>query len=469
MVHDFKRLPPYSEEAEKSVLGSVLLNAEKVMDLCLEAGLTPESFHVHPHRAIYEACVDMWRDSRPIDLMTVGEKLRVRNALDGIGGNTFLESLIDATPTAAHSEYYIQVVFQKHLLRKVIECAREAEDDCYKDDDARKVVSRAEQSFLSIADLKAAGESWPDVVQGNMARIKAIADGRGSFAGIPSGFRNVDEVLLGFKESEMIVLAARPSMGKTALAMNIVERIALGKTTDRQPKAVGVFSLEMSTDMLVLRMLCSHTRVPTHVLTKGLISETQTSHIKQAADILGRAPICVDDAGGPDIDTLRAKARRMKKKFGVAIIFIDYLQLIGARGFERKSRNEEVATVSAGLKAMAKELRIPVVVLSQLSRASEMKGQRKPRLSDLRDSGSIEQDADVVCLLRRPCKLSKDEESDDPTLAVVEVAKHRNGPTGEIRLNFEDEYTRFEDRSHGVDDHSFMIPEDAGHEEPLPV
>jgi replicative DNA helicase len=279
----------------------------------------------------------------------------------------------------------------------------------------------------------------------------------------------VDEVILGFKESEMIVLAARPSMGKTALAMNIAERIALGKTADREPRPVGVFSLEMSTDMLVLRMLCSHARVPTHVLTKGLINEGQRGRIKQAADILALAPIHVDDAGGPDIDTLRAKARRMKKRYNVAAIFIDYLQLIGARGFARKSRNEEVSTVSAGLKAMAKELRIPVVVLSQLSRASEMKGQRKPRLSDLRDSGSIEQDADVVCLLRRPCMLSRDEDGGDPTLAVVEVAKHRNGPTGKICLNFEKEFTRFEDRAHGVDDNSFMIPGESECEEPLPV
>jgi replicative DNA helicase len=240
-------------------------------------------------------------------------------------------------------------------------------------------------------------------------------------------------------------------MGKTALAMNIAERIALGRTSDRTPRPVGVFSLEMSTDALVIRMLCAHARVPSHVLTKGMVSVAAHGLLVQAAAALTQAPIYVDETPSLEIETLRAIARRMRKKHGVEIILIDYLQLVRCRDAAHRSRNEEVAGVSAGLKAMAKELGIPVVVLSQLNRSSENDGQRKPRLSDLRDSGAIEQDADVVCLLRRPCKVERDERHDDETLAIVDVAKHRNGPTGEIELNFEDEYTRFDDRAHGTD------------------
>ena len=445
------RIPPYSEEAEQSVLGSILLDAERVLDLVVENGLRPSSFHVPRLRTIFEAMMEMWRDGRPIDVLTVSEKIKAKGEMDRIGGMIVLDRLVDATPTAAHAEYYMDIVLQKELLRRTIDCARGIEDDCYKDEDAYTVVSRAEQSVFSLCDEDAITQPWAETVCGNAVRIDSIVNGNGSFMGIPSGYHNMDEILLGFKESEMTILAARPSMGKTALALNIAERIALGQTSDRTPRPVGVFSLEMSADSLVLRMLCSHAKVPSHALTRGMISSGQHRRINEAAQVLSKAPIYVDDTGGLEIEGLRARARRLVKKNEVAIIIIDYLQLVRLKGLEHRSRNEEVSAVSASLKAMAKELRIPIVVLSQLSRAPENDGQRKPRMSDLRDSGSIEQDADVVCLLRRPCKLARDEENDDETLAVVEVAKHRNGPTGDIRLNFEDQYTRFEDRVRGVD------------------
>lgn len=445
-----ERIPPYSEEAERSVLGSILLNSSRVMDLCVEKGLQPESFFVSGHRAVFETLMEMWREGKPIDVMTVTDKLKVQEKLDGMGGAPFVCNLIDSTPTASHAHYYADLVGEKHLLRRTIECAQEIEQDCYGDEQAHAVVSRAEQSVFNLCDENVNARPWGDTIRDNVDRIDKVVSGEGNFAGIPSGYHNIDEILLGFKKSEMIIIAARPSMGKTALALNIAERIALGHTSDSTPKPVAVFSLEMSSDSLAVRMLCSQAKVPSHGLTRGIVSGGQHRRIVQAAQVLCRAPIYIDDTGGLTVDQLRARSRRLRQRHGVAIIFIDYLQLVRIQGFEHRSRNEEVSAVSASLKAMAKELTIPVVVLSQLSRASEHDGQRKPRLSDLRDSGAIEQDADVVCLLRRPCKLAKDEEHDDESLAIVEVAKNRNGPTGDMRFNFEDRYTRFEDRIHGV-------------------
>ena len=445
------RIPPCSEEAEQCVLGAILLDAQRVMDVCVEKGLRPETFYGGENKRVFEAFMELWRDGRPIDALTVSEKLKNMGELERIGGTMFIDRLVDVTPTAAHAEYYADIVLSKDLLRRTIYCAWDIEEDCYKDEDAQAVVARAEQAVFTLGDGGATTQPWPDKVRDNLSRIDEIVSGGGSFAGISSGYNNIDEILLGFKESEMIILAARPSMGKTALALNIAERIALGQTKDHVSRPVGVYSLEMSADALVIRMLCSHSRVASHNLTRGLISRSNHERIRQAAGMLGRAPIHVDDTGGLDIEVLRARARRLRRQQKVEIIFIDYLQLVRIRGFEKRSRNDEVSAVSAGLKSMAKELKIPVVVLSQLSRAPESDGQRKPRLSDLRDSGAIEQDADVVCLLRRPCKLAKDEEREDETLAVVEVAKNRNGPTGEARFNFEDGCTRYDDRVHGVD------------------
>jgi replicative DNA helicase len=248
----------------------------------------------------------------------------------------------------------------------------------------------------------------------------------------------------------MIVLAARPSMGKTSLAMNIAENVALGRgDPEQKPRGVGIFSLEMSHDALVLRMICSHAGVSTFRLAKGYVSEKgEHGKLTEAASVLSKAPIYLDDTGGLDALELRARARRMKKKFGIELIVIDYLQLMCSREHARQGKQIETAAISGHLKAMAKELRLPVMVLSQLSRAPEQR-ETKPRLSDLRDSGAIEQDADVVCMLRRPCRY--DENEQDKTLAIVDVAKQRNGPTGEVELNFVEEFTRFHDRAKGVD------------------
>jgi len=293
----------------------------------------------------------------------------------------------------------------------------------------------------------------------------------GSVSGLPTGLRNLDRKLRGLRNGEMIVLAARPSMGKTSLAMNIAECVALGR--DMQDRAfegdaakgrpVAIFSLEMAQEALALRMLCGMAGVPAFQIDSGIgNSQKITQELTRAASKLSKASIYVDDTGGLDVMELRARARRMKKKYNLELVIVDYLQLINYREMARQGRQLETAAISANLKAMAKELKVPVLVLSQLSRAPEQRGDKsaKPKLSDLRDSGAIEQDADVVLLLRRPSRNPGDPEADDRTLAIVDVAKHRNGPTGEVRLNFEDSLTRFGDRADEHRDDGSLEPDD---------
>jgi replicative DNA helicase len=449
------RTPPYSEEAEKGILGSILLDATRVLDLCLEGQLTPESFYVPAHRVVFETMLDLNAKGSVIDALTLTERLQAMGRLEKAGGAVALDRLIDATPTAAHAEYYIDIVRQKHLLRCIIACAREAENECYTSaDSAHLVLSRSEQAFLDITERQhGTAVAWPQAIKEAMEHVEHILVTRQGLNGISTGFRNLDRVLLGLRAGEMIVLAARPSMGKTSLAMNVVENVALGRgDPDHTARPVGVFSLEMSHAQLVLRMLCSHAGVSSFKLTGGYVSKAAHRQLMQAASVLTKAPVYLDDTGGLDVLELRARARRMYKKYGVELIVVDYLQLLHSRDYAMQGRQVETSQISSNLKAMAKELNVPVLVLSQLSRAPEQRDKLgKPKLSDLRDSGAIEQDADVVCMLRRPCKYPDDEEASDETLAVVDVAKQRNGPTGEVKLNFEDEFTRFRDREHGVD------------------
>jgi replicative DNA helicase len=399
--------------------------------------------------------LDMSRTGLAIDVLTVAERMRSSGRLDEAGGPVFLDGLVDSTPTAAHAEYYIDIVRQKDILRSIIACSRDAERECYESDDtADGILSRTEQAFLNITERQHGSvTAWPDAVRGTMEHVeKILTSGRG-ITGVSTGYANLDAKLHGMRPGEMIVLAARPSMGKTSLAMNIAENVALGVgDPDKTPRNVGVFSLEMSQESLVLRMLCSHARVKSFDLTRGFVTKQAHGALARSASILGKVGMFVDDTGGLDVMELRARARRLKRKHNVALIVVDYLQLLHSRDRAREGRQNEIAHVSGNLKAMAKELKVPVLVLSQLSRAPEQRDKSgKPKLSDLRDSGAIEQDADVVCMLRRPCKYPDDEEAADERLAVVDVAKQRNGPTGEVRLNFEDEYTRFFDREHGVD------------------
>jgi replicative DNA helicase len=453
-VTPLERVPPHSEDAERGVLGAVLLDSEKVMDLCIERQLVPESFYIPVHRAIFDAMMGMNRDGRPIDLLTVGERLKSAGLLERVGGAPALHRIVDATPTSAHAEYYIDIVRDRHLLRRVIEASRTAERNCYDPTaEAQSVLGQAEQSFFDItANQHGQMRPWHELVNEIVATFDNQQKG---FLGVPTGFKDLDKNIKGLKPGNMVVLAARPSMGKTSLAMNIVEHVALGKgDAQSRPRPVGVFSVEMSCLDLVKRMICCRAEVSGHAIAEGFISQTNHGRLISAADALSNAPIYIDDSAGLDITELRARARRMKSKHAVELIVIDYLQLLRAPEHSRHGRQVEITYVSAGLKAMAKELGLPVLVLSQLSRAPEARGgEEKPKLSDLRDSGSIEQDADIVMLLRRPCRTASDQERENRTLAIVEIAKNRNGPAmEEIRMEFDDAYTRFRDAAHGVDE-----------------
>ncbi len=462
------RVPPYSQEAEMGVLGSILLAADTVLDLCIEQQVVEASFHVPGHRTIYEAVLALSKHGTAIDVLTLAEYLKGQELLEHAGGMVFLERLIDSTPTAAHAEFYIDIVRQKHLFRSVIDCAREAENLCYDPDrSADGVLSDVEQAFLNITERQhGTVVPWDQAVKATYDQIEQLfQQGPGTLRGLSTGLKNLDRKMQGLRPAEMIVLAARPSMGKTSLAMNLCESIALGES-DGTPRGVGVFSLEMSQDALVMRMLCSRAGISGFELTSGYLS-AQDAHkpLVQAASVLQKAKLYVDDTGGLDVLEMRARARRMKKKHNIDLIMIDYLQLLNSREYAQQGRQLETSNISSNIKSMAKELNIPVMVLSQLSRAPEQRDKTgKPKLSDLRDSGAIEQDADVVLMLRRPCKYDGDPESEDQKLAILDVAKHRNGPTGEVRLNFEDKLTRFFDRRDGGGEHDELMADDADFE-----
>lgn len=455
------RRPPYSDEAERGVLGSILLDAERVVDLAVQKGLPPDAFHVFAHRVLYEIVVEMHRENRPIDLLTVGERLKVSAQTDAVGGEDYLESLVDSTPTSAHAEYYMDIVYQKYVLRRIIDQSREAIESCYtEEEDAALILGNTEQAIYDIADMKQTDiRPWRVLIKESMEDIENIYQQKKVVTGIPTGYKDLDKKLLGFQQRDMIIIAARPSMGKTSLALNMMERIVLGLVEDKTPRGVVMFSLEMSSEQLVRRMICSRARVSAHKLAGGgYISAAHHGHLMNAADALLKATVFIDDTPSLSALDLRSRARRLKRKHQIDLIVVDYLQLMNYPQFAQDGREREVASISGALKAMAKELKVPVIVLSQLSRAPETRDRlAKPKLSDLRDSGSIEQDADVVCLLRRPCKYPDDPDYENKLLAVVDVAKHRNGPTGEVHLNFEEDFMHFDDRSreHGVDEEAY--------------
>ncbi len=452
------RIPPYSEEAERGVLGSILTDAQRVIDLCLEKQLRAEAFYVRGHQLLFDHIVDMNAIGAPIDLLTVGETLKSKDLLSKVGGYSYLEQLVDSTPTSAHAEFYLDIVCEKYLRRQVIARATETIDSCYDPDkDSSLVLNEAEQAFFQISEKRSdADQPWDQTLHGVMENaMHVFASGKPAM-GISSGYKNIDAVLNGLHPTDIIILAARPSMGKTSLAMNICENIALGRMEHGgktgEPRAVGIFSLEMGRDQLAKRMLFCNAKVPMTRLADGYASQEQIEDLKKARERLGAAPIYIDDTAGLDVVDLRSRARRMKRRFNIEFIMIDYLQLLNYNKYARDGRQRETAAISGALKAMAKELNVPVLCLSQLSRANEQRSEQTPRMSDLRDSGAIEQDADIIAMLYRPnyYKSAGAEGAEDERLALLEIAKHRNGPTGTVRLNFERSYTRFQDRT---DDH----------------
>ena len=449
-AQDVHRTPPHSVEAEQGVLGSMLISPRETIAECVEK-INEEYFYVPAHRTIYDVLVELWNAGQAIDLITFTQVLRDRNLLDSVGGAALVTNLFTFVPTAANVQYYLEIVRDKYILREIISAATESVRRAYEEqDEVDSLLDEVEQRIFDVGEDRFKGQmlSMKDHAMQAIETIEKLYERKGSITGISTGFVEFDRMTSGLHPSEMVVIAARPSMGKTALAMNIAEFVAIN---EKLP--VGVFSLEMSSQQLVQRLLCSRARVNLQRVRDGFLGERDFPSLTAAASKLAEAKIFIDDSASLSILELRAKARRLKAQQDVQLLIIDYLQLL--RSTSRRAQDNrqlEISEISAGLKALAKELKIPVIVVAQLNRQPEQRTGGKPRLSDLRESGSIEQDADLVGLLVRPELYEEDEEARVEKAGEAEliIAKQRNGPVGEIPLTFLKEYTRFETRARNV-------------------
>lgn len=452
-----ERLPPHSHEAEQGVLGCIMLDPQNSLPMCIDKLRGFEVFYDLRHQTIYQVLLQMWDDQKAIDMITLQQVLKDRNELENIGGMAYLSALADATPSAANLEYYADIVQQRYLKRKVISACTSIVSRTYDDQtaEADEILDHAEREMLKVGAERKTTENrgMRDLVRSALDTIEAMHQRQGKITGLETGFSDFDKMTSGLEGGQMVVIAARPSMGKTSLAMNIAEHVAVDS---RIP--VGVFSLEMTADSLTVRMLCSRARVNMRNVRDGFLQERDFPKITNASAKLSSAPLFIDDSSGLSILQLRAKARRMAQQHGIKLLVIDYLQLLNSSNRRAENRQQEIADISGGVKGLAKELRIPVIVLSQLNREIEKDKSRKPRLSDLRESGAIEQDADIVGLLYKP-NAREDEPVANPDAESVNlfIAKHRNGPVGDINLTFLRPFTRFESAAK-------VMPEDMGDE-----
>src|SRR5215831_4110117 len=447
---DIHRPPPHSVEAEQGVLGSMLISPRDAIAEVVEK-ITADYFYVPAHQTIFNALVDLWNVGQGIDLITFTQVLRDRNLLESVGGAAAVTNLFTFVPTAANVGYYIDIVRDKYILRSIIAAGTESVRRAYEEqDEVGNLLDEVEQRIFAVGEDRFKGQmlSMKDQVMEAIESIEKLYERKGGITGVSTGFIEFDRMTSGMHPSEMIVIAARPSMGKTALAMNIAEHVAIN---EKLP--VGVFSLEMSSQQLVQRLLCSRARVNLQKVRDGFLGERDFPSLTAAASKLAEAKIFIDDSASLTILELRAKARRLKAQQDVQLLIIDYLQLL--RSTSRRAQDNrqlEISEISAGLKGLAKELNIPIIVVAQLNRNPEIRtgsGKGVPRLADLRESGSIEQDADLVGLLmREEYYADTDEEREElKGKAQLIIAKQRNGPIGDVKLTFLNEFTRFEDRA----------------------
>jgi replicative DNA helicase len=441
------RIPPQALDAERSVLGSMLLSRDAIATAIQH--LEDEAFYREAHRKIWRAIIEMFDRSEAVDMVTLVEELKRRKELEGVGGVTYLTTLDQFVATAGNVEHYCKIVREKAILRRLIEVGTGIVGEAYEGrEDPANLLDRAEQSIFAISDerLRTGFQPMRQLVLQGYSAIEEYRQRKVHVTGVPSGFYDLDEMTAGFQKSDFVVIAGRPSMGKTALAMNVAENVAVRlKTKDR--RTVAVFSLEMSREALVQRLLCSLARVDIHKIRKGFASAEEYKRLQNAAAQLHEAPIYIDDTAAIGILEMRAKARRLVSEVPLGLIIVDYLQLI--RGpQDAENRQQEISSISRSLKALAKELQVPVLALSQLSRAVETRGgTKRPMLSDLRESGAIEQDADVVLFVYRPEVYETDPAKMDGKAEII-IAKQRNGPTGSVDLAFLRESTRFESLRH---------------------
>jgi replicative DNA helicase len=431
------RIPPQSLESEKAVLGSVMLRPGALFDV--SEILSPDSFYADKHRILYQAMLELSTKNEPIDMLSITNKLQDKNQLESIGGRTYVSELVNTVPSSTNAVHYAEIVHKKHMLRSLIEASDVISEMGFTgtDEDLDGLLDQAEKKIFGVTSSpktqkfttlkKTLSETWEE--------LEKLHELKGQLRGVSTGYRDLDNLLAGLQRSDLIILAARPSMGKTTLALDIARHAA---TKNGVP--VGIFSLEMSANQLATRLLSAESKVNAWNLRTGKLStDSEFLKIRDSLDMLAKAPIYIDDQAGNSISKMRAAARRLKSEHGLGLIVVDYLQLMTtSKNYD--SMVNQVTEISRSLKGLARELDVPVLALSQLSRAVEARG-GKPRLSDLRDSGSIEQDADVVMFIHRDDKYN--ENSDKPNIAEILVEKHRNGPVGKVELYFDEKTTSF--------------------------
>lgn len=455
------RVPPHNVDAECGLLASLLLDdQQEILNQCVESHLTPEAFYYPAHQVIFAGVISLFNSGKPIDLVILQEALRTNGTLEAAGGLPYLTELVGRIETTTHARYWLEIVREKYLLRRLIHASVNAAERCYEEkDNLDKFLADVEEEIFKISQnrINDNAQHIKGPIDEAVQTIQSILQRKDTGQGIMSGYKDLDSMTFGFQKQEMIVLAARPSVGKTSFAMNVVESVICPRPGTTKPVPTLVFSLEMSSTQLALRMLCGRARVDIKKVRNGFLSQDDQKTLAESAKELKNAPLWIDESGQPNILEMRAKARRLQSKVpDLGLIIIDYLQLIS--GTDPKApREPQIAEISRGVKAMAKELQLPVIVLSQLNRESERE-KRDPRLSDLRESGSIEQDADVVLLLHRiPQKGGGEDDREvdgalpgDVDQIKLIVAKQRNGPVGLVNLTFRRSYTRFENYSYEV-------------------
>lgn len=438
------RTPPHNIEAEQAVLGAIFLEQEALVTA--SEMVTPGDFYRPAHQRIYQVMVELGERGEPVDLVTVTAELENRKQLEDVGGVSYLTDLANSVPTAANAEYYCRIIEQKGVLRQLIRTATKIVADGYnQSEDLGHLLSDAERGIMQLSQKRSKGgfQHIKNVLMDAYERIESLSTSKGEVTGIPTGYPDLDKMTSGLQKSDLIILAARPSVGKTAFALNVAQNIAA-----RAGKVVAIFSLEMAAAQLVMRMICAEGNIDAGKIRTGYLEEDDWRKLTMSIGTLSKAPVYIDDTPGVTMPDIRSKCRRLKAEQGeIGLVMIDYLQLISGRG-GGDNRQQEVSEISRTLKLMARELNCPVIALSQLSRSVEQRQDKRPMLSDIRESGSIEQDADIVAFLYREDYYDK--ETEEKNIIEIIIGKQRSGPTGTVKLAFLKEYNKFVslDQSH---------------------
>ncbi|QQE78934.1 replicative DNA helicase [Alicyclobacillus sp. SO9] len=435
---DTIRMPPHNIEAEQAVLGAMLISSEAVSEAA--EWLEPDDFYTNGHQHIFRAMRGIYENGNPVDVVTVIEALQKHEGvLESLGGSEYVINLAAAMPTVLHVEHYAAIVREKALLRRIIQVSQEIGTASFRaDSDAEDVLAEAERKILDLSQNQRVRDFTHigDVLETTYEQIEQLFENEGKLTGVPTGYSELDRMTSGFQKSDLIIVAARPSVGKTAFALNIAQNVAV-----RAGQAAAIFSLEMAKEQLVQRMLCAEAYIDSHKLRTGTLEDEDWPRLSMGVSTLGSAPIYIDDTPGITVPEMRSKLRRLKSQYGLGFVVIDYLQLIHGRRGSGENRQQEISEISRMLKQMARELEVPVVALAQLSRSVEQRQDKHPMLSDIRESGSIEQDADIVAFLYRDDYY--DPESEKKNIVEILIAKQRNGPTGTVELVFLKNYNKF--------------------------